>query len=234
MTLRGASPSQRAAHVAEPCVIAIAPPMLSLLAAAKRVAAAQTKVLVTGESGVGKDLIARYIHSHSPRAQASFVAVNCAGLSETLLESELFGHVRGSYTNAHCDTVGRLQLANHGTIFLDEVGEMSPRMQALLLRFLENGEIQRVGSDSVVARVDVRVVAATNRDLTKMVADGQFREDLLYRIRGRTSARATAPGAARRHSGARPACARQIEQRLRPHAGSDGRAAALLVARKCP
>jgi len=181
--LRAASPGQRAAQVAEPLVIAIAPPMLSLLASAKRVAAVHAKVLVTGESGVGKDLIARYIHAHSPRARAPFVAVNCAGLSETLLESELFGHVRGSYTNAHCDTMGRLQLANHGTIFLDEVGEMSPRMQALLLRFLENGEIQRVGSDSVVARVDVRIVAATNRDLTKMVADGQFREDLLYRIK---------------------------------------------------
>jgi transcriptional regulator with PAS, ATPase and Fis domain len=104
-------------------------------------------------------------------------------LSETLLESELFGHTRGSFTGAHRDKMGRLQLAHRGTIFLDEVGEMSPRMQALLLRFLENGEIQQVGADSMVARVDVRVIAATNRDLDKMVHEGQFREDLLYRIK---------------------------------------------------
>ncbi len=157
--------------------------MRATLANAARVAAANTKVLITGESGVGKDLIARYIHARSLRAQAPFVAVNCAGLSETLLESELFGHVRGSFTGAHRDKVGRLQLAHRGTVFLDEIGEMSARMQALLLRFLENGEIQQVGSDSVVSRADVRVVAATHRDLGRMVIDGQFREDLLYRIK---------------------------------------------------
>jgi transcriptional regulator with PAS, ATPase and Fis domain len=154
-----------------------------VLSAAKRVATSQIKVLITGESGVGKDVLARYIHSHSPRSGGPFVALNCAGLSETLLESELFGHVRGSFTGAHRDKVGKLQLANRGTVFLDEVGEMSPRMQALLLRFLESGEIQQVGSDSVIARSDVRVLSATNRDLTKMVAAGQFREDLLYRIK---------------------------------------------------
>lgn len=183
MALYAGSPGQRPARIAEPFVIATAPRMQSVLAVAKRVAAGHIKVLITGESGVGKDLIARYIHSHSPRADAAFVAVNCAGLSETLLESELFGHVRGSFTGAHRDKVGRLQLANRGTIFLDEVGEMSPRMQALLLRFLENGEIQPVGSDAMVARADVRVIAATNRDLTKLVTEGQFREDLLYRIK---------------------------------------------------
>src|SRR5207253_2803170 len=117
------------------------------------------------------------------RAQAPFVAVNCAGLSETLLESELFGHVRGSFTGAHRDKVGRLQLANRGTVFLDEIGEMSLRMQALLLRFLENGEIQAVGSDAAHQVADVRVLAATNRDLAEMVASGRFREDLLYRLR---------------------------------------------------
>jgi transcriptional regulator with PAS, ATPase and Fis domain len=170
-------------QITEPFLIATAPSMKSVLTAATRVAGGHTKVLITGESGVGKDLIARYVHARSPRAQAPFVAVNCAGLSETLLESELFGHTRGSFTGAHRDKAGRLQLANRGTIFLDEVGEMSPRMQALLLRFLENGEIQPVGSDSMMARVDVRVVTATNRDLDKMVHDGQFREDLLYRIK---------------------------------------------------
>src|SRR5438552_6341249 len=171
-------------HIAEPYLIASAPSMKSVLTAATRVASGQTKVLITGESGVGKDVIARYIHARSPRSHAPFVAVNCAGLSETLLESELFGHTRGSFTGAHRDKMGRLQLAHRGTIFLDEVGEMSPRMQALLLRFLENGEIQQVGADSMAAaRVDVRVIAATNRELQKMVHEGQFREDLFYRIK---------------------------------------------------
>ena len=170
-------------HIAEPFLIASAPSMKQVLTAATKVAGGHTKVLITGESGVGKDVIARYIHARSPRAQAPFVAVNCAGLSESLLESELFGHTRGSFTGAHRDKMGRLQLAHRGTIFLDEIGEMSPRMQALLLRFLENGEIQQVGADSLSARVDVRVIAATNRDLQKMVHEGTFREDLLYRIK---------------------------------------------------
>ena len=113
----------------------------------------------------------------------AFIAVNCAGVTETLLESELFGHVKGSFTGAYRDKVGRLQLADRGTIFLDEVGEMSARMQALLLRFLENGEIHPVGSDTSLARVDVRVIAATNRNLDEMVRSGAFRLDLLYRIR---------------------------------------------------
>jgi transcriptional regulator with PAS, ATPase and Fis domain len=166
-----------------PTVIAAAEPMQWVLSAAKRVATSQIKVLITGESGVGKDVIARYIHAHSSRASGPFVALNCAGLSETLLESELFGHVRGSFTGAHRDKVGKLQLANRGTVFLDEVGEMTPRMQALMLRFLENGEVQPVGSDSIVSRSDVRVIAATHRDLPKMVKEGHFREDLLYRIK---------------------------------------------------
>jgi len=167
----------------QPFVIASGPELQAVLARAKRVAASRTKVLITGESGVGKDVIARYIHAHSPRAQAPFVALNCAGVSETLLESELFGHVRGSFTGAHRDKLGRLQMANRGTAFLDEIGEMSPRMQALLLRFLENGEIQKVGSDSISATADVRIIAATNRDLRKMVREGQFRDDLWYRIK---------------------------------------------------
>jgi transcriptional regulator with PAS, ATPase and Fis domain len=157
--------------------------MQRILSAAKRVAAGNTKVLITGESGVGKDVLARYIHAHSSRASAAFVALNCAGLSETLIESELFGHVRGSFTGAHRDKAGRLQLAHRGTVFLDEIGEMSPRMQALLLRFLESGEIQPVGSESLMVRSDVRVISATNRDLVTMVSDGRFREDLLYRIK---------------------------------------------------
>ena len=157
--------------------------MGEILSLVGRVATGEAKVLITGESGVGKDLIAREIHGRSPRAARPFIAVNCAGLTETLLESELFGHVKGSFTGAYRDKPGKLQLAHRGTLFLDEVGEMSLRMQALLLRFLENGEIQAVGADHARSTVDVRVVAATNRNLADMVANGQFREDLLYRLR---------------------------------------------------
>ena len=166
----------------EPTLIGRGPAMDWLRSAATRVAAGHAKVLITGESGVGKDLVARFIHARSQRAARAFVALNCAGISETLLESELFGHVRGSFTGAHRDKVGLFQLANRGTVFLDEVGEMSLRMQALLLRFLENGEVKPVGSDSVSAKVDVRVIAATNRNLPDMVPRGLFREDLMYRI----------------------------------------------------
>ena len=139
-------------------------------------------MLITGESGVGKDVVAHFIHNQSPRKAAPFVAVNCAGLTETLLESELFGHVKGSFTGAYRDKRGKIQLAHRGTLFLDEVGEMSLRMQALLLRFLENGEIQAVGSDLPQSRVDVRVIAATNRDLSEEVRQGRFRRDLFYRL----------------------------------------------------
>jgi transcriptional regulator with PAS, ATPase and Fis domain len=157
--------------------------MAALIEAADRAALSDGKVLITGESGVGKDLIARRIHSRSRRTNQSFVPVNCAGLTESLLESELFGHVKGSFTGAYRDKLGKLQTAHRGTIFLDEVGEMSLRMQAMLLRFLENGEIQAVGSDARQATVDVRVIAATNRNLAELIAAGQFREDLLYRLR---------------------------------------------------
>ncbi len=157
--------------------------MHDILALVGRVATGDAKVLITGESGVGKDLIAREIHARSARAPRAYIAVNCAGLTETLLESELFGHVKGSFTGAYRDKPGKLQLAHRGTLFLDDVGEMSLRMQALLLRFLENGEIQSVGADHIKSTVDVRVVAATNRNLADMVASGQFREDLLYRLR---------------------------------------------------
>jgi len=157
--------------------------MAALIEAADRAAISDGKVLITGESGVGKDLIARRIHSRSRRTNHPFVPVNCAGLTESLLESELFGHVKGSFTGAYRDKLGKLQTANRGTIFLDEVGEMSLRMQAMLLRFLENGEIQAVGSDTRQSTVDVRVIAATNRNLPDLIAAGQFREDLLYRLR---------------------------------------------------
>jgi DNA-binding NtrC family response regulator len=140
------------------------------------------KVLITGESGVGKDVAARLIHGRSSRGRQTLVTINCAGLPDTLLETELFGHVKGSFTDAHRDRPGLLQVANRGTIFLDEVGEMSLRMQALLLRFLETGEIQPVGADRHVTRVDVRVICATHRDLRQRVREGTFREDLFYRL----------------------------------------------------
>jgi transcriptional regulator with PAS, ATPase and Fis domain len=166
-----------------PALVARSRAMAQLVEVATRAAVRPAKILITGESGVGKDVLARYIHARSPRATRPFIAVNCAGLAETLLESELFGHVKGSFTGAYRDKRGKLELADRGTIFLDEVGEMTPRMQSLLLRFLESGEIQPVGAESPVRRVDARVVAATNRDLDRMTAAGTFREDLLYRIR---------------------------------------------------
>ena len=144
-------------------------------------ARSDAKVLVTGESGVGKDIVARLIHQRS-RRQGSFVTINCAGVPDSLLESELFGHVRGSFTGAYRDKRGWLDQAQNGTIFMDEVGEMSLRMQALLLRFLENGEIQRVGADRVQTAGNVRVIAATNRNLVERVAEKLFREDLYYRL----------------------------------------------------
>jgi DNA-binding NtrC family response regulator len=149
----------------------------------RQVAPTDAKVLITGDSGVGKELVARAVHAQSARASHDLVAVNCAGLTETLLESELFGHVRGSFTGAFRDQPGKLELAHQGTVLLDELGEMTPRMQSLLLRFLETGELQKVGADQLDRRVDVRVIAATNRDLAAMVREGAFREDLYYRLR---------------------------------------------------
>jgi len=156
--------------------------MIELKQEIERIARSDAKVLITGESGVGKELVANAVHAQSPRGLRPFVAVNCAGLPETLLESELFGHVKGSFTGAYRDKPGKLELADEGTIFLDEIGEMTMRMQGLLLRFMETGELQKVGSDHTGGRVDVRVSAATNRNLRDMVSQGSFREDLFYRL----------------------------------------------------
>jgi DNA-binding NtrC family response regulator len=148
----------------------------------KRAARSDAKILVTGESGVGKEVVARLLHRHSARNGRPFVAMNCAGVPDSLLESELFGHVRGSFTGAYRDKPGLLEQAHGGTMFMDEVGEMSLRMQALLLRFLEDGDIQRVGSERRTGTANVRIVAATNRVLLDQIAAGAFREDLYYRL----------------------------------------------------
>ena len=146
-----------------------------------RVAAADTTVLVRGESGTGKELAARALHENSPRRERAFVAINCAALTETLLESELFGHERGAFTGAIAQKKGKLEVADGGTLFLDEVGELAPTLQAKLLRVLQEREFERVGGTRTI-RVDVRVVAATNRDLEEAVRKGGFRQDLYYRL----------------------------------------------------
>ena len=152
---------------------------------ARQVAKSDIPVLILGESGTGKELIARAIHDNSNRRKNRMVTLNCAGLSESILEDELFGHVKGAYTGAQSDRAGRFEHADGGTLFLDEIGDMPAAMQAKLLRVLENGEVVRLGSNEP-RQVDVRVVSATNRDLDQMVRDRTFREDLYFRIKGVT------------------------------------------------
>src|SRR5678809_310775 len=155
--------------------------MRALYQMIEQVAEVQSTVLVTGESGTGKELVARAIHDLSPRAEKPFVSVNCGAFTETLLESELFGYVKGSFTGANANRKGLFEAANSGTIFLDEIGEMSPAMQVKLLRVLQERKVRPVGATEETT-VDTRVIAATNRDLASMVKDGSFREDLFYRI----------------------------------------------------
>src|SRR2546427_2007665 len=147
----------------------------------EKVAPTQARVLITGENGTGKELVARAIHALSPRGGGPFVEVNCAAIPSELIESELFGHMKGSFTGAFADRAGKFELADRGTLFLDEVGDMSLSAQAKVLRALEEGVISRVGSGKTLA-VDVRVIAATNKDLKAEIAAGRFRDDLLYRL----------------------------------------------------
>jgi len=163
-------------------VIAKSPPMEQLVDLARRVAKVDSTILVTGESGSGKERIARLLHDESARAAGPFIAVNCGAVTETLLEAELFGHARGAFTGATHDRPGLFEAANGGTLLLDEVGEVSPGMQVKLLRALQEREIRRVGENKV-RRVDVRIVAATNRDLAQGVTGGTFRQDLYYRLK---------------------------------------------------
>ena len=171
-----------ASQVETPQLIGQSPQMVALRNEIAVAARTSAKVLILGETGVGKEVAARLLHEQSARRSARFVAVNCSGVTETLLESELFGHVRGSFTDAFRDKPGLVRQASGGTLFLDELGEMSLRMQAVLLRFTETGEIQPVGADAPVARVDVRLITATNRDLQEQIAAGAFRDDLYYRL----------------------------------------------------
>ncbi len=162
-------------------IIGSSPTMQDVFKTVAQVAVSRASVLITGESGTGKELIAAAIHQRSPRVKGPFVKLHCAALAETLLESELFGHERGSFTGAAGRREGRFFQANGGTLFLDEIGEVSPAVQVKLLRFLQEHEFERVGGNETV-HVDVRVIAATNRDLKTAVSEGRFREDLYYRL----------------------------------------------------
>ncbi|MEZ4411039.1 MAG: sigma-54 dependent transcriptional regulator [Polyangiales bacterium] len=171
-----------AAPVAEGLVVGRSPAMIELYGLVARAAKADVPVLITGETGSGKEWVARAIHRYSRRSAGPFVAINCAAMSTSTLESELFGHARGSFTGAAGARRGLLAAGDGGVVFLDEVGELGPRVQSELLRVLQSGELRPVGSDTV-QRVDARVIAATHRDLDAMVAEGSFRADLLYRLR---------------------------------------------------
>lgn len=155
-----------------PVLLGQSPAMDAVRVAVHMAARTDATVLILGETGVGKELVARSIHAQGARATRPFIAVNASGIPDTLLESELFGHTRGSFTGAHRDKLGLLSQADRGTLFLDEVGEMTPRMQAVLLRITETGEIQRVGADMRERRVDVRLITATNRDLRAQIDAG--------------------------------------------------------------
>jgi len=164
-------------------IVGGAPAMQKVVRTARQVAASDIPILIMGESGTGKELIARAIHNNSRRRKQRLVALNCAGLSESILEDELFGHVRGAFTGAQNDREGRFEHADEGTLFLDEVGDMPAAMQAKLLRVLENGEVVRLGSNEPI-QVDVRLISATNQKLDELVAERRFREDLYFRING--------------------------------------------------
>jgi transcriptional regulator with PAS, ATPase and Fis domain len=182
MTNSTVSPGQPTPHDAFPRLVGQSELLAEVKEEIGRVAQSDAKVLITGESGVGKELVAEALHQASTRVRQPFATVNCAGIPETLLESELFGHIKGSFTGAYRDKPGKLEAAHLGTVFLDEIGEMTLRMQGLLLRFLETGELQKVGAFGETKAVNVRIITATNRRLRDLVNQGLFREDLFYRI----------------------------------------------------
>ena len=203
-----------------------------------RVAPQDVTVLIRGESGTGKELVARALYQHSPRVKGQFLAVNCAAIPDALLESELFGHEKGSFTGADQRRIGKFEQCSGGTLFLDEIGDMSPLVQSKVLRVLQSQQFERVGGNHTIT-TDVRVIAATNRDLEKMVEEGEFRSDLYYRLSGFHDPACAAARSARGSRAAAGKLPRDFQQgaeqgRPRHFAGSDGRAAQLLLARECP
>jgi DNA-binding NtrC family response regulator len=185
MQVRVELPSSSNATLDGDQIIGRSPAMCEVFKAVGRVAPQNLTTLIVGESGTGKELVARAIYHHSSRAQERFLALNCAALPETLLESELFGHEKGSFTSANYRRIGKFEQCARGTLFLDEVGDMSPLLQSKILRVLQEQKFERVGGNETIS-TDVRVIAATNRDLPGMVAKGEFREDLYYRLNGFT------------------------------------------------
>ena len=179
-------------------VVGSSPAMHSVIAKLRQIAPTSASVLITGESGTGKELVAKALHINSPRKNKPFVPLNCAELSENVLESELFGHVKGAFTGADRDRIGRFQYANGGTLFLDEIGDMPISIQVKLLRVLETGEIVRVGTNDPI-KVNVRLISATNRDLADAIAEGKFRQDLYHRLKVVSVKMPASARASRRH-----------------------------------
>ena len=171
----------RGAEDARHAMVGDSPPLKEVRALIERVGPTPARVLITGENGTGKELVARAIHESSPRKRKAFVEVNCAAIPSELIESELFGHMKGSFTGAVTDRAGKFELADGGTLFLDEIGDMAPSAQAKVLRALQEGIVTRIGGSKSI-EVDVRVIAATNKDLAEEIAAGRFREDLFYRL----------------------------------------------------
>jgi transcriptional regulator with PAS, ATPase and Fis domain len=212
-----------------PDIIAPSPAMRAILGLVLKIAPTDSTVLILGESGTGKELIARNIHSHSRRADKPFVAINCAGIPEGLLESELFGHEKGSFTGAYVRKIGKLEAADGGTVFLDEIADMPMMTQAKILRALQEREIERVGGGPPVA-VDIRILAATNKDLSRMVQEGTFREDLFFRI----NVFSLRLPALRERSEDIPLMATFLLRQLRPDASFSPQALAALTAHDWP
>ena len=216
MNVPVAIPKEEALPATGDFLVGKSEPMLKVYTQVGRVAAQDVIVLIRGESGTGKELIARAIYQHSPRASECFMAVNCAALPDSLLESELFGHEKGAFTGAHSRRIGKFEQCNGGTLFLDEVGDMALTVQSKVLRLLQEQRFERVGGNETI-QTDVRIIAATNRNLEEMVEEGEFREDLFYRLNGYTIHLPSL----RERPGDLPALIQHFLTRLSPQLGKD-------------